>query len=356
MVATRDSRLATEMQLSLEKLIDESNDAITVTDLAGRITFWSRAAQEMLGYSEQDALGRPVTDFYARGSEEAHKVMDILRSSIRIKNWETELRAKDGRTIPANISITLLHNDRGVPIGTLGIVRDVSEVRALQRKLLENQRLAAIGELATHIAHEIRNPLSSVKMNLKILSRLAKLDRDADLHMRIALEEVDHLEQILHEIFEFLGPHTPRRDPIDMKKLLEEAVELCRHDLESKRVPVQIEVDSRIPRVYGDNVRLRQSLVNLLLNSAQASTEGPVELSASLQDHDVVLEVRDRGTGIDPEILAQVFEPFFTTRSDGTGLGLAITRKIVENHGGTISIRPRPGGGTTVTLRLPLTG
>jgi len=343
------------MELSLEKLIDESNDAITVTDLAGHITFWSRAAQEMLGYSAQDAIGRPVTDFYAAGAAEAHKVMETLRSDIRIKNWETELRAKDGRTIPANISITLLHDEQGRPNGTLGIVRDVSELHRLQQRLLENQRLAAIGELATHIAHELRNPLSSIKMNLKILSRLARLDSQSGQHMKIALEEVDHLEQILQEIFEFLRPYTPRRDPVDVAKLLDEAVELCRYDLEARHIQVARRVEPYLPELRGDAVRLRQTLVNLVLNGVQASPDGGrIELSAGRTEDWIDVEVRDYGSGIAPEIAGQIFEPFFTTRSDGTGLGLAITRKIVENHGGQIKVRSEPGTGASIRILLPL--
>jgi two-component system sensor histidine kinase HydH len=366
----------------LNKLISGSNDAIVTTDLHGRIDFWSKPAERMLGYTPRQALGKPVTEIYFAGKEEAERVMQELRRGARVQNWETVLRKADGSSLHASISISLLKDEAGNPVGTLGVVRDISEVRQLQQQLRQSERLATIGELASHIAHEIRNPLSSVKMNLQILSRMPELQGRAREHMDIALQEIDHLDSILAEIVDFVRPLRLNKQSVDLSTIMEEALLMAEDALQKAEIKLLRNLGSRT-ELRADPVRVRQAFLNLLLNAIQATEPGgtlrisiqapdtagtmptrkdDAAVSAE-QEHDAArdpvargyyqVEIQDSGRGIAFGRLQQIFEPFFTTRSDGTGLGLTITKRIVEAHGGEIHVESTEGVGTTFRVVFP---
>ncbi|HEY3132909.1 MAG TPA: ATP-binding protein [Acidobacteriota bacterium] len=335
----------------LSKLISGSNDAVVTTDLHGRINFWSQPAERMLGYSPRQALGKPVTEIYFAGKEEAERVMQELRRGARVQNWETVLKRADGTSLHASISITLLKDEKGAAIGTLGIVRDISEVRQLQQQLRRSERLATIGELSSHIAHEIRNPLSAVKMNLQILSRMPELQGRAREHMKIALQEIDHLDSILAEIVDFVRPLRLNRQPARLATIMEEALLMAEDALQKADVRLIRDFGRDAADVPVDPLRVRQAFLNLLLNAVQAM-EPASELRIAIRESTAcqVVEISDSGRGIPAERMQQIFEPFFTTRSDGTGLGLTITKRIVEGHGGTIDVESREGAGTTFRI------
>ncbi len=339
----------------LNKLISGSNDAVVTTDLHGRINFWSKPAERMLGYSPRQALGKPVTEIYFAGKEEAERVMQELRRGARVQNWETVLKRADGTSLRASISITLLKDEKGAAIGTLGIVRDISEVRQLQQQLRQSERLATIGELSSHIAHEIRNPLSSVKMNLQILSRMPELQGRAREHMNIALQEIDHLDSILAEIVDFVRPLRLNRQPAKLATIMGEALLMAEDSLQKADIKLIRDFDSDAAEVQVDPVRVRQAFLNLLLNAVQAMEPGR-ELRITIPKDNAaghLVGISDSGRGIPAERMQQIFEPFFTTRSDGTGLGLTVTKRIVEAHGGTIQIESKEGAGTTFRIMFP---
>ncbi len=341
----------------LQKLVESSSDAITTTDIHGRLTFWSKGAEEIFGYNAEEALGRPARSFYAAGVSEARRVMQMLKREEKIKNWETEFIGKNGRRIHASLSVALLRDEEGNPTGTLGIIRDISQFKELQRQLIEAERLAAVGRLSTQIAHEIRNPLSSIKMNIQILGRQG-LPEQAKQHLAIAASEVERLDRILQEIFDYVRPLKLELVQEDLNQVAERSLSAVLPRLEESGISVEKRY-ADLPKVWLDSLRLSQALTNLYINAINSMPcGGLLRISTSrarLKKREMAkVEISDNGYGISRANLKNIFEPFFTTRSDGIGLGLTIVKKIVEQHNGAINVRSREGKGTTFSIYFPL--
>jgi signal transduction histidine kinase len=256
---------------------------------------------------------------------------------------------------------------------TYVVARDLSArvALAVQRaqavsELHDARRLAALGQFAAAIAHDIRTPLTSISMNVQILRRKLQLSDDDREHLDIALEELARLDRSVAEILDFAKPVRLTSEPIDVTELFETTKKNLTPVLSERGVAVRVEPSGApgVPgapgardalTVHGDPQRLRQVLTNLVDNAANASRPGTeVTLRASATgDHQVAIEVEDHGRGIGADDLPRIFEPFFTTRPDGTGLGLAIVHKVIRAHGGDIKVRSTAGGGATFTITLP---
>ena len=221
-------------------------------------------------------------------------------------------------------------------------------------ELEDARRLAALGQFAAAIAHDIRTPLTSISLNVQILRQKLALSADDREHLDIALEELGRLDKSVAEILDFAKPVKLAAQAIDVAELIETTTRGMSPVLSEKGVALHCEAGDAVPSVQGDPQRLRQVLVNLVDNAADASKPGAaVTVRAKSSDSRVAIEVEDHGRGIAADDLPRIFEPFFTTRPDGTGLGLAICHKVVRAHGGDIQVRSTIGGGSTFTILLP---
>lgn len=221
-------------------------------------------------------------------------------------------------------------------------------------ELDDARRLAALGQFAAAIAHDIRTPLTSISLNVQILRQKLQLPDDDREHLDIALEELARLDKSVAEILDFAKPVKLAPQPIDVNELIETTARGLSPVLSEKGVTLRCEPPADLPQVHGDPQRLRQVIVNLLGNAAEASTRGTeVTVRASSDAAHVSIHVVDTGRGIKADDLPRIFEPFFTTRPDGTGLGLAICHKVVRAHGGDIQVRSTLGEGSTFTILLP---
>jgi signal transduction histidine kinase len=239
------------------------------------------------------------------------------------------------------------------------LVRDLQAsygaLEAAQRSLVDRERLAALGEFAAVVAHEVRNPLGSIFNATSLLRRLVAAEPESLAVLEILHEEAARLNQIVTDLIDFARPHPPALRPEDLRKLVEAALEGVRNATPGARLeiigdegPVHAWIDARM---------IRQAIVNLVVNAVQASPEGaPVTVRlASDGERFVEVEVRDRGPGITPNLRDRIFEPFFTTKATGTGLGLSVVKRVVEAHGGTISVADGDRAvGTTFTIRVPV--
>ncbi len=230
-----------------------------------------------------------------------------------------------------------------------------------QRILLEREKLAALGTFCTCMAHDIRNPLSSVKMNLNILYKeLPGVDtekaRKLKEHFNIALEEVAHMESILTDILDFARPSKLRLSRQDIDELIDDSLRMAEGEIRKK--DIKVIKDTHEPgTVHVDGDKIKQALLNIYLNSVHAMSEGGLlRIRTFFRGASLFIVIEDNGTGMKPEVKEKVFEPFFTTRSDGTGLGMPVTKKIIEGHGGTIEVESAPERGTRVFLSLPVEG
>ena len=244
--------------------------------------------------------------------------------------------------------------------------RMVSAVARAQREALSNERLAAIGKMAAHVTHEIRNPLSSIGLNVELLDEeLAQMGgstekaSDAKALLAAIAREVGRLEQLSEEYLRVARLPSPRMEAEDVAALVRDVVAFSKKEMERASCTVNVTVEggdaARVPPALFDEAQLRQAMLNLLRNAREAMPNGgPIDVGVRAEGMSVVVTVDDRGSGISEEIRARVFDPFFSTKGEGTGLGLAITRQIVEAHGGTIACTPREGGGTSFRIALPI--
>jgi two-component system, NtrC family, sensor kinase len=236
--------------------------------------------------------------------------------------------------------------------------RMVEAVARAQSQALSNERLAAIGKMAAHVTHEIRNPLSSIGLNIEMLEdELAGGDvpGDARALLKSISREVQRLEHLSEEYLRVARLPSPRMEADDVATVLREIVTFARPEVEHAGCSLELDVRDPMPPAFFDDAQLRQAVLNLLRNAREAMPEGgPIELAIHAEGMSVVIEISDRGGGIPDNIRARVFDPFFSTKGEGTGLGLAITRHIVEAHGGLLTCEARDGGGTRFRIALPI--
>jgi two-component system NtrC family sensor kinase len=236
--------------------------------------------------------------------------------------------------------------------------RMVSAVARAQSRAVSNERLAAIGKMAAHVTHEIRNPLSSIGLNIELLEEeLAREGARGESRalLQAITREVERLGHLSEEYLRVARLPSPRMEAEDVAAAVREIVGFARPEIERAGCSVTLNLAPSLPPALFDEAQLRQALLNLLRNAREAMTNGgPIDVGVAAEGMSVVVHVEDRGGGIPDDIRARVFDPFFSTKGEGTGLGLAITRQIVEAHGGAITCVPREGGGTRFSIALPI--
>ncbi|MDA7538447.1 ATP-binding protein, partial [Akkermansiaceae bacterium] len=216
--------------------------------------------------------------------------------------------------------------------------------------------------LAAGVAHEIGNPLNSLSLHLQLLERkvkkLPKGDQESlDDHLSTARNEIGRLDIILKQFLQAIRPSAPERKPDDLHEILDQSLQALRPELESRDISVNLDLADNMPSLEFDRTQIQQALYNLIRNAYQAvkPPEGEITIRSSANEYEVVLSIADNGSGMSPEIMGAIFEPFQTTKSTGTGLGLLIVRRIVREHGGELEVKSEEEVGTTVTLFFPRT-
>jgi signal transduction histidine kinase len=234
----------------------------------------------------------------------------------------------------------------------------VGAVARARTEALSNERLAAIGKMAAHVTHEIRNPLSSIGLNVEMLEEeLATHETNPNAKglLTAISREVGRLEQLSEEYLRVARLPSPRMEAEDVAALVRDVVAFTRKEMERASCVVEVKVADAVPPALFDEAQLRQAFLNLLRNAREAMPSGgQIDVSVRAEGMSVVVTVDDRGSGISDDVRARIFDPFFSTKGEGTGLGLAITRQIVEAHGGAITCAQREGGGTSFRIALPI--
>jgi two-component system sensor histidine kinase HydH len=326
---------------------------LIATGRDGKIAFFNEAAERITGVRLSDARGRDPNEVLP-----AHwcALRDWLDQGRTILEEEMECTFGDNKPVPLSVSASKIVNEEGDFVGNILILRDLGEVRSLQEEIRRKEKLAAVGSLAAGIAHEIRNPLSSIKgVATYFGDRFAETVEDKEL-AGVMVREVDRLNRVISELLEFARPSELKLKQTNINELLEHSVRLIQQDAKANNIEVDLSAGDDLPLVLLDPDRFSQALLNLYLNGIQAMDGGGMLSVKSMhgEDGNIKVEIADTGKGIGPDDVSKVFDPYFTTKSKGTGLGLAIVHKIVEAHNGEIKIRSTPGKGTVFTLLIPV--
>lgn len=330
----RQLTVATEY---LNAVLNSMSDGVIAVSRDGAITTWNRAAAATLGLDE-DITGKQYTDIFGEGA---------AGPGARLKEW----RNRAGQRVRVSERAAPIADRNGERVGTVCVFQDLSEIEALREEVRRKDRLAALGEMAATVAHEIRNPLGGIQGFAALLERDVPADDPRRRLVEKILAGTKSLDRVVNELLEYTRPIELRIEPLEARVLAETAIGYL------SGVPAGVKIGNSVaPGVFlrGDGHKVRQVLLNVLQNAVQSiEGEGGVEVSAEMSADRIVILVADSGCGIAPEHLAKVFMPFFTTREKGTGLGLAIAAKIVESHGGSMDVSSTRGKGSTFRIVLP---
>ena len=327
---------------------------VATTDVTGTITYVNDKFCEISGYSREELLGQDHRIINS-GYHSKEFIRDLWRTIAAGHVWYGEIRnrAKDGHFYWVDTTIVPFLNEHGKPYQYIAIRADITARKAAEAQLAQQAALARVGQLAAVVAHEVRNPLAGIKGAIQILiSRRSQGDSELPV-MRDIIGRIDALSELINDLMLFARPRPPRFSAIELRPLVQDAIIVVRRDPSGETLRITVGGEDVSATVDAEMVRA--TVLNLLLNAAQAMAgRGDITITLSRRDGLANIEVRDSGPGIPPDIRDQVFEPFFTTKARGGGLGLPIARRTAELHGGWITLECPPGGGTVVTLALPI--
>lgn len=341
-----------ELYNYLQSIVKSLPDKIYEMDENGVVNYISQGRKKEGGVSSREFKGVYFLEFVAPADRDFVLSMWEKAKKGIYTPYEMEATAKDGRKI--NLLVTT-----SPVIGTnryIIVQRDITEFKNLEKKLYESEKLAALGQLSAGIAHEVRNPLSSIKMSLQILEKRMKPAGNDLKRYKIAEKEVEHLETLVNNVLVFAKPVEPKKIPVDLAKVLDHAIAMAEKGIADKKIELRTDYGNILP-VAVDAAMMGDVFLNIIRNAIEAAEEqGNILVSLSYSDEThqaVVVEIKDDGCGINEEDMPHIFNPFFTVKKYGTGLGLSQVKKIIDLHQGTIDIISEKGKGTKVCVTLP---
>ena len=345
---------ATRTQLADFKRALDHAAIVAITDVSGRINYVNDTFCKISGYAREELLGqdhRIVNSSY----HPKEFIRELWRTIASGRVWHGELRnrAKDGHIYWVDTTIVPFLNERGKPYQYIAIRSDITARKEAEEKLAQQAALARVGQMAAVVAHEVRNPLAGIKGAVQVLmSRRTAGDSELPV-MRDIVGRIDSLSDLINDLMLYARPRPPRLSHVELRSVISDAVTIVRRDPAAQSIEILIEGADVSASV--DDELIRATLLNLVLNAVQAMAgHGRISVTLGQSGNVAVIQVRDNGPGIPLDIRNQVFEPFFTTKARGGGLGLPIARRTAELHGGSLTLKCPEGGGTVVTMKLPL--
>ncbi len=346
----------TRIKAFSDNVVENMPIGLIALDDHHRIAACNHIAESVLQLSVPNMMGKNADQMLPARLWEVVQRFDELDHVIE---EEIDCTIADGNVVPLEIGASILQDANGVILGYILLFKDLTEVRSLRREIARNQRLASVGRLAAGVAHEIRNPLSSIKgFATYFKERYPDAPQDQKT-ANIMIAEVDRLNRVVGQLLEFARPVEVSPKSTLLKDLVDNSVRLIEQKAKEKQIAVKMLNSAKVDEAVIDPDRINQVLLNLYLNAIESMQPGGelgVELLAGEEDHRIEIRVSDTGCGIPGEHLSRIFDPYFTTKSTGTGLGLAIAHNITEAMGGKMNISSRPGKGTTICLTIPVSG
>jgi len=352
----------------LNKIMKSSPNAIMATDMEGNIIFWNRAAEEILGYKAEELIGKMnIEKIYPEGM--AREVMKRMRSDEyggvgRLKSYPMVYVRRDGEVIEGNLSAAIIYDAQGKEIASVGIFVDLRERLEMERqlvdtqeKLLQSEKLAAMGRLTSQIAHELNNPLYGIMNTLELLKTEVSPQSKRRKILDMALSETVRLTDLLRKMLSFSKPDEEKKQPTDINTILDEILLLVRKQLYENSIRISSSFADDLGKVNASRNQLRQVFLNMISNAKDAMPEGgTLTVNTITKGDNVCIEITDTGTGIREENIPKIFDAFFTTKDSvkDVGLGLSVCFGFINEHGGDIRVESKLGSGTTFIINLPI--
>lgn len=335
---------------------------ILTINRSGVITAVNPTAEAVLKRPAADLLGTPYESVFVRGELIREVLERALKNHRHTTQKDLPYEGVNGRLQTIRVSTVELTGDDGQPAGILLQAQDVTEWLGLEQRVRIAEKLAALHTLSAGVAHELRNPLSAMDLNLHLLEEELQeqgpLKRGTAHYLQILNAECRRLSSILDNFMKFARPSSIDTHEVDVHRVIEHIVALMQLEAQEHRIHLEHTIEKDLPPILGDETQISQVLVNVVVNAFHALAEGGrCHITATTCTADekrwVEITVRDTGVGIPEEALPRLFDPFYTTKPSGSGLGLAIAYRIMQDHGGLISVSSAPATGTSVALRFP---
>jgi len=348
---TRDS--LSRVQAYSDTIVAHMPIGLVAIDSGGQIVATNAQAKHLLGAAWQQPIPGTAKEVLPPA---LGQLLDKVKKHGSVAEPETTFTRPDGSRATVEVHIQPMGESDGRHLGWILLLRDIAEVQALRRELTRNQRLAAVGRLAGGVAHEIRNPLSSLK-GFATYFKARYRDAPEDRHTaEIMIQEVERLNRVVGQLLDFSRPVKLARRETDLSALIKKAAAVVGPDATHHRIDITIDCPGDLPHPQIDVDRMHQLFLNLFLNAIEAMPQGGQVVVTVVRASESMLTVTvcDNGPGMTPETLAHLFEPYYTTKSSGAGLGLSNAHNIIEAHGGTIAVESEPSSGTTFTITIPI--
>jgi two-component system nitrogen regulation sensor histidine kinase GlnL len=356
-------------RLDYEALLAGLPDAVLGVDESLRVILWNPAAEALLGRSSRRALGRELKELFPPETSLIRHLGETLATGESRSESEATVESADGRVVHVSIVAAPLAGRSGAVTAAVAVIRDVTRLHQLEEEMRRGQTLAAAGQMAMGLAHEIRNPLGAIRGAVQLLKRELGDEARWSEYIEVLLKEVDRVNRIIEMLLDLGRPVTLRPVPLNIHQLLERVALMSEASAAARSVQIVRRYDPSLPPILADEDRMLQVFHNLLRNAIEAMSRGgrvtlitrlsmdplfaKVDLGLGLKSMALV-QVADEGEGIPEPTRARLFTPFFTTKDKGLGLGLALCHRILEDHRGSIHVASEPGKGTVVSCFLPI--
>ncbi|MBI5410684.1 MAG: PAS domain S-box protein [Nitrospirae bacterium] len=338
----------------LENLLENANDVIYTLDADQRFTYVNSKVATW-GYRKEDLIGRPYLSLLSKRhrGRRLKSTLDIGAKQV----YEVEVMSRTGEARAVMVSVSPLRDAEDRVLGVMGIARDITETKKLERQIRNSEKLASIGKLGAGVAHEINNPLGGILNCLYNLRKGTLPPARQEEYLASMEDGLRRVQKIVRQLLEFSQQHEPELSLTDINGVIERVLVLTDHALVANRIRLEKRLQPDLPAVMADRHMMEQVLMNLILNAIQAiKGGGGITISTRVEEGACAIDVQDTGCGIPSQLLSRIFDPFFTTKGvgEGTGLGLSVSLGIVERHGGRILVESEAGKGATFTVCLPL--
>jgi two-component system, LuxR family, sensor kinase FixL len=339
-------------------IISSATDGLVTIDENHTIIGYNQGAEEMFGYSREEALGQDLKLIVPPPHKEFHRsylqrYLATREAHVLGRQRRLTGQRRDGQAFPLSISFSVVEIHGSLYF--TAIMRDITEYKAMEDRVLQSERLAAVGNTVAHIAHEIKNPLLIIGGFARQLLRVPEFDYAARHKLSTIAEEVVHLEDMVAEMRDFVRRPPAQKRQGDIAAAIAEALNLFQNTFKEHNIQVRQVAETPVPIVAFDPKQLHQVLINLFKNAREAMPGGgEITIASRVRGPRVEVSITDTGAGMPPEVVSSIFQPYFTTKEMGTGLGLAICQSIMQEHGGCILADSTPGRGSTFTIQLPL--
>lgn len=335
-------------------VLDNMTDALITTDKSGLITIFNKNSEALFGNTEKDVLGKKLTDIL---DKKFGFVEDSLKDKGNLNNIEVEYRDASGSDKILLVSTTRVYDKSGGLDSFTIVFRDITGIRGMEKQVQQHEKMAAMGELASGVAHEIRNPLNAISMVAQRYKKEFKPAGKADEYKAmtdVLLSETKRVNNIIQQFLRFARPPKLNKTEIEVKELVKDVTAMVEAQCRSKKLEFELRCNCE-QKIDVDKDLMKQALLNILQNSVDAVKKGKITLEVGKSKSGVLFTISDTGPGIPPDKLDKIFNLYFTTKQSGTGMGLSIVQQIISQHNGTINVESDAGKGTKFTIEIPVT-